>query len=121
MSPSDEERIIAFLVKPGIAYRDYFVAQETFKLDRQRQPEGQARSHARRVGFHRKVEQPPEFRKVIDEGHDVGHRHVVEACDETDVVDPANDRSRRLACAMGRPAASDQGARSRDYLGKAGE
>ena len=68
MWPSDEERIIAFLVKPGIAYRDYFVYQETFKIDRQRQSEGQARSHARRIGLHRKIKQSPEFREVIDEG-----------------------------------------------------
>src|ERR1700679_534198 len=90
MSPSDEQRIVAFLVEPGVAYCDHFVDQKTFKIDRQRQSEGQARSHARRVGFHRKIEQPPEFREVVDKGDGVGHRHVVNAGDEANVVKTAH-------------------------------
>src|SRR5277367_4670812 len=35
MSPSDEQRIVAFLVEPGVTYCDHFVDQETFKIDRQ--------------------------------------------------------------------------------------
>ena len=77
-----EQSLVAFGVKPLVADREHLVDQQAFEIDRQRQREHEAGTHARGIGVDRKVELAAKLGEVVDEIEDVPFVPIVEPRDE---------------------------------------
>ncbi|MNI22922.1 hypothetical protein D3C73_764870 [compost metagenome] len=86
MSAVLEQRLLAFSLEARVAHRDQFIDQIAVELDRQRQAERQARTHARRIMLDRVAQSRAQLGEIIHACQGVLIVAAVEARQEPDVV-----------------------------------
>ena len=95
--PALLERRLAALPERVVADGGDFVNEITVELDRQRHREGQPRAHARRIGFDRHVQIPPELGEGLDIIQGIGNVAAIDAGNEARIIRPGETALKRAA------------------------